>query len=1636
MLATALDTHLDLTNFSNTIPSTRKYEIQREYLIKNIEDTFSFNNKVILVEGEHDSGKTTLLAQFTRKHSKHCISFFVGDDYWKSNVNFFLSELCVQMAKISSDGLKSRISKYNIEDLQGFELEQLFQRLYTDLCKQARQKNNKFYFVIDGLDKIENSKEVDNILKFLPKGDSDGVYVLLSSLRDFNYDFDYYPMQIQYFSRLETETILNKHLTVDEIGSVYNACEGMPGYVIEILRQLEEGGKKVTILNSLPSSFFVLLENTWSQYDNKDEEFIKFLSLITFAPEPLSIDEVKSILNLSENKLLLYLDEVNFISHRDGKLHLLSAYKTFLNKKLENKKVEILQSIIEFYENNEGNFSNSLIYLPELYQHKDEYKSLVNLLDIGNILKVIQSTNQLSTVRKNLRILTSMAYKNSDWKKLSWSVLTESVFTEIATTPPAVEGQIKALLSLDRYQDALKLAFSCALPEDRLSLLSHICIYMKKNNIEISADILVSIEESINLIDNTVDISEKLISKLIDICSNIFPIDASLSLKLIKRIAKQTGENVENEKLMDYLLVRLILRVDKDDNDVRQIKEQIENDELQEFIKAATDLVDEKDVEELIAKLGNINDTSAKLFYLQNWCNKNADNENALLVIDHALNILTESNEYTPTMRNLRHFATALEKSRDFKKTKDLISKIENLKSTIIKNPVEEYARLELSLAKSEKHWSSDSAEERLYGVFLYLDEIRDADSKCLVLIHLLKSVNYILVNDNITFKQLRDQLIMEFNRLLTSSADHFSISKKILHELTKIDKELAVSFAKKLNNRQRRNMGLAEILKAHIKHSKNVDFVFIEKTLNLVEDKPFRDWITVKNLESFSKLKIDTSIGIKNKYFGLIKDIDSVDGKSLAFSYFISWAKDSTDKSKMAFYELKANLIKIKDVERLRQIGFRIIQNLSKNQIEQAHELYGIITSDYSVGGSRLDDIFSKIMELLIRMVPDILKSEDFRFKVKLIVNSIDSIPSPYQRSLLLSSLAARCCANGYTDILPDCVEKYTDLIESCCMDKDTYEKIIVETGFLLFEYESNQFIEKLQSINSLEYREFAIKNVIRFILSKRPLEDPIDFSAFQQKITFPDAVKVSNLINQLNIDSNIYSMISILVDSLVEPSGNSKYVSRLREKQLLSIAESLIKTINEKLPDEKNIKHEGYKIACFGCVSKLRDTSSNRANKRWLELFPSREQLRKSALVISNESDKVFVLASLGNSTFYTDNVLGLSFIKEAENSLDNLSNPLDRVGRYEMVAESYQKASNDKAAKFILEQAFNTARACSNEQGRDQLLGGLIDLAHSIDPNLAQNYASNIESSESLLNLSERLTTLNLHQDPKKIHSYRKEQTNKVLYEFFSKVLKSLCSSRGTIQHDEIIGQSLNCAEGKDLETISLGISWFVENSIAKNKYRKESELDDLFLGIFQLLDLIKNVENSVSDITASTEGDNFYKVLAETNIQTFSLNEQQEAKELLIDWIRNNAKEYLRIYDPYVGEEVLDLIKSAGTDTRVFIYGSSKTSELEALPNKYRTYWRLICDNVPPETHFQIFATKSGKTPLHDRYLTCEGSALSLGTSLNGLGNKYTSIKFLDVLEKEQIERDFILPLMMPPTHYHEEKLDMKMFSLRE
>ncbi|WP_342541949.1 ATP-binding protein [Paenisporosarcina sp. FSL H8-0542] len=1626
---------INITEFSSTLPDVNANEIERENIIKNIEDTFSKDKTCIMIEGLNATGKSTLLAQFVRRHKSNCVSFFIGDDYWRTNVSFFLKELCLQMAAVSSDGLKNKIIQTDIELLQEHELIGLFSRLYTDLCKQSKRGDKFFYIVIDGLEKLNNNNINDGILKYIPNGDPNGVYVLLSSQNNNQFALNNYSMQIQFFSRLETKELLDGYLSNEEIDQVYDFSSGMPGYISELIRQLKEGNGKEEILNNLPTSFNLLLENTWSNY-NFESDYKKLIALIIYSPEKLTVSIISEILSLNEYQIYSIVDDISFISLEDEKITLINPYRIFLINKLSEIKNEILQLMIDYYEKSPLN-NSSLTFLPEIYKEANKFGPLVDLVNIDYIYNTVQKSRNISSVRNNLKILSQMSYTHKDWQSLSWSNLADSVFNQIASGSPAVENQLKSLLALNRYEDALQIAYACILPEDRLLLLSHICNYMKHNGINISPELLDSIKELINLIDATVDLNKELIEKLINISSNIFSVDAALSINLLDRIVSKSGENIEKDKLMDYLLIRLLARVDNSNNDIDHITNNIGDNDVQDYIKITSDIFNLESIDEILSKVELINDVSAKLFYLENWCYKNKDNSEAFKIVEYALNIMIENNQYTPTQMHLRNFAEALEKTKESSVAQKLIEKIDNLSATIIKNPIDEYASVELALAKIEKKWSKDAALERYFKVYFLLEDVYDNDSKCLILVRLLDSLEDIMDNDPKLKIELRDQLIMDYSRLINASAEHFKVTRKIIQRLTKIDKNLALNFAGKLNTNLRRYRVYSEILKVHVKEH-DIDFVFINQVIDLINEKPLLDRVLLQLLKKLVESEKFVDSSIKRIFFGTIKDIDSVQIKALSFAYYMNWMKEDVDKYTSAFEEMKNCLDKIDATNEKRELGFRLVQIISENHNSFAEQLYKKVIENYvtnNIFDTRLSEPFIEIVNLMIRMVPDILKSQDYKFKIRMLKNIILTIPSSYHQASLLSNIALRCSANDNNELINEITEKCLDILDNCKEDVDTSRNIILEISPLLYLYEKSILFERVNTLESDELRDIAIRNVMKYLITKRPPEDPLDFEMFQQKINYSTAIKICELIDNLNVDINIYASIKTLIESLVERQGQSnKLISKIKERQLLEIVTKIKGVIDTKLPDKNNIKHEGYKIAAFGSLALLRDIASFRAMPRWNSIIPSREDLEKNAKLINNTSDKIFVLAALGKNALYENSSMGDKLIKEAEMNLKYLNNPLDRIERHELIVESYQKISNNKAAKYLLEQAIGLAKSYADENGRDQMLGGLVELAHTIDPNLAQNIASKLESIENLSNYNDRLKTLTLHSDPQKIKEYSPSEINEVLHDFYKKMVRTLCSSRGTIQHDEVIGESLKHSAGKSFETIALGLSWYVENIIARTKNHNESSLDDFFMRIYQLLELIRNVETTMYNKDNFHEA-NFYKVLSATNIQTFDLNQQEDAFSLIQQWINNNVGTYLKIYDPYFDVNMLNLLKQIGNDSRIFIYSSTKSANLEKLPDLYKAHWKSICDNVPPETHIYMLATGSGSSPLHDRFIISDSAGMNLGTSLNGYGSKISSIKFLDYDEKKKIENEIIdSAMIMPPTKYKEEKVFLKMFTL--
>lgn len=111
-----------------------------------------------------------------------------------------------------------------------------------------------------------------------------------------------------------------------------------------------------------------------------------------------------------------------------------------------------------------------------------------------------------------------------------------------------------------------------------------------------------------------------------------------------------------------------------------------------------------------------------------------------------------------------------------------------------------------------------------------------------------------------------------------------------------------------------------------------------------------------------------------------------------------------------------------------------------------------------------------------------------------------------------------------------------------------------------------------------------------------------------------------------------------------------------------------------------------------------------------------------------------------------------------------------------------------------------------------------------------------------------------------------------------------------------------------------------------------------------------------------------------------------------------WIAEKVGEYLTISDPFFGPGDLDVLRmilaiKPGTKVRVLTSLKHQKQEQVAEPygHTYSQRWHSdFSSQDPPDTEIAVVGTKTGDSPIHDRWWLTAGGGLRMGTSFRSLG----------------------------------------------
>lgn len=461
--------------------------------------------------------------------------------------------------------------------------------------------------------------------------------------------------------------------------------------------------------------------------------------------------------------------------------------------------------------------------------------------------------------------------------------------------------------------------------------------------------------------------------------------------------------------------------------------------------------------------------------------------------------------------------------------------------------------------------------------------------------------------------------------------------------------------------------------------------------------------------------------------------------------------------------------------------------------------------------------------------------------------------------------------------------------------------------------------------------------------------------------------------------------------------------------------IAARLDKIANNKFPNSRHIKHDGYKILSKAHIAIIgRNTLPPRF---WPNLI---DDARK----IPNTSDRAFVLGNI-SVVMPREGTNYKKVFEEAQQIVESIPVSLEKMLRYRHLANNAIDIDKNMA-KRLLDLALKV-KVEGNEEAVEKAQKEIMEMAYGIDQDFAASLASTLDNDPAHLRINRRIEIQKLKtkmENQLEMEDNIQKERNIDFEEAAKLALGSLNAGRiGTVSFDHTREFIVKAAELPIDEAYSV-LSWVIENAVIR--FKNTNFAKDLLKKIYDAI--ISSVELSSAIAFRSS------KIAKRAINSTFVLNkdasivvqpgERENALQFIRTWFEQNVNEYLKICDPYFGLEELEILKllaSVNPHCRISILTSMKHQVREKisipLEDAYRTYWHArISEQNPPDTEIVIVGIQSnGDSPIHDRWWITKNSGLRLGTSFNSLGAKVSDISTLSpeevITHEAQIDQFF-------------------------
>ena len=1652
---------VDVTTISELFPPSPHPEVFREGVINTILQTLEGDSELVIVEGEENTGKTVLLSQLARREADRCVCLFLRPlSSLATDLTYIRTDVAKQISFLAFDS----IDKSENIDEAGYRT--LINSLSALINKKFGSSSRDILFVVDGLDAFTEADAhirdeiVSSLLPFGRKGFKFVVSGGVSNLPE-RWLSQGKPkiFQSQLFSPHETaELFKDFNLSAENLMAIHASCRGDPSHLSSYARELGTGQSVTDLVENPPQSLSGLINREWHKVVASGIDYELVLAVVAFAQTVYSVQDLAAITKIDLTTISQYISSQTILNiHRESGFvtYVSTAHQRFARTKLVRHQTKALGLLIDYLQdlNLHGSRSGELL---NYYQTTGRNQDIVQALDssaLSQVLEQAQSFQPLLAL-SNLGLVASNAL--NDYSQFTRLAIQRSLVLEYEAQDDW-DVEIEAYLALADFEAAMALAQNTKIKEDRLAILAKLARQLKVvKHIQFEA-----IQEEVlslyrEIIEGDLNIST---GRLQSLAVDLLWIKPELARNLVNKYEQRYfkveeklfgGGSDEKAAAHSQRVFSLTQNVDG----IADRRTILDTNEFETFQRASAEFFKAETVAEISAAIDDLEGEN-RIFFLLGWLDVYKNQDLRLYVAELCLDSIIKTTDYLLTARDARIISSVLAKFEpsEAPRYEELIDRINSLRTLIRDRSASvEMVRLELNLIDCEITLGRVSdAITRLNSLFNDVRQQGDQGTKACCLAWLVTRGDKIyerLKSRAPNVLAERQQIISELDEavfnILTGTAEQFEILEDTISTLSQYGSPAALTYAELINTSLRRDAAFLHIATHHIQTSAKteIDLRYVFEALGKISQPIYWDQAittVVRRLSHKRFLVTSNHIEQIKHQIGRIGKIESADLRCQVYIFLAELTTEVDESLAVGFLrkgEASWKQIVLPEVQAY--TGFnaaielaRRLPEASRNFLNRAVE----INSDADVARGGLQRVSRILVTLLIRVFGGLVyRKVASRTDLSQVESIITSLSTPFEQIEHWSRLALTCERYGDKErIVYICNEHIIPLIQILPKDDPfIYTSTVIQA--LPAVYIANQTVARrfLTSLNQ-QARNEAIASICDYIhrrlLGDEPSKGKI---ADGRELSYSDAIDICSLLELADQDHLISGYCRSLCSALNTKASKTK----VTRDQRADIGQEMLKLAKTKLPDKKNIEHEGYILLVKAYAASLQNWDIH----QW-------ERLSNDIANVPNVSDRAFLYAEFSDVMPPNLDKMRLLLAKKALEETRHITSTLDKIHRYEALA-TVTIEFNSALAREVLQEAVSSI-ASFNRNGVKVSSQSILDLAYNLRPELADTLAKQLDDDparkDSIKNAASHITLLKKRDETAKQKEPLPEFeiSDQEVVSISHMNLASLNAGMYTSYNPKKIKPFIaRCAELQITESGEI-LDYVVQNAIFDHHTKDEyiRSIFQTFISTFKLARMLSDVKNFRKIEMTEKSG----HIISLTNQLISAPGKRLEVESFWREWIRSNVRDYIKIVDPYFCIDDLAIIKlilSEKPECRVIVLTSHKQQLKQRVEQPYSEaygkHWRTrIADSPPPKTDIYIIGTEKGHdTPIHDRWWLTEGAGLRLGTSANAMGySKISEISTIPSAEANALESSVDAYLYRMVREYNGERLLLNSFTLQ-